>query len=363
MEEKVKSLMSYSEFVSPGHPDKVADYISEYILDCYLERDPDVRYAVEVLIKGNMVVLAGEVTSTIWFTDSEYRDFVVKALGEIGYTEEYYKIWGDNVINPNELKVVVNISAQSPEISQGVNASGWGDQGIFFGYAFPDGDETMMPLSHAYAKWLCHDLYMKAKNEGIGGLDIKTEILMDGDVIKKIVAAVPCRNDVEYQKVRLAINIWYASLTNQPKEYPEIILNGTGSYQMHGPVADSGITGRKLAVDFYGGCGQIGGGSPWTKDASKADLSLNLMAREMAVIYAKTKNVPVKVELACCIGKSVVDYQITEPCGGILKTGQVDVTPRELKNRFGLDKPIFTSMCTFGLFGKFQKDKKWENNE
>ena len=355
-------MTSYSEFVSPGHPDKVADYISEYILDRYVEIDPDVRYAVEVLIKGEMVVLAGEVTSTTHFTDDEYRDFVVKALGEIGYTEEYYKAWGDNVINPSRLEVVINISAQSPEISQGVNADGWGDQGIFFGYAFPDGDLSLMPLSHAYAKSLCHYLYMQAKNDGVGGLDIKTEIIMDGDVIKKIVAAVPCRDEAEYRTVVFAIATWYKSIEDQPKELPELILNGTGSYQMHGPTADSGVTGRKLAVDFYGGCGQIGGGSPWTKDASKADLSLNLMAREMAVACAKKVRIPVKVELACCIGKSIVDYQITRlRGGGVLKAGQVNVGPKELKARFGLDKPIFASMCLFGLFGEFQKDKKWEN--
>ena len=351
----------FSEYVSPGHPDKVADYISEYILDRYLEKDPNVRYAVEVMIKGNMVHLAGEITSTAYFGYTEYKEFVKQALREIGYTEEYYKTWGGNVINPEDIELQVDITSQSPEISQGVDNDGWGDQGIFFGYADPD-EEYMTPRSHSLAKDLCHMLYTQAKEKGIGGIDIKTEIILYEDGwIEKIIAAVPCRDNKEYDKVLESIRDWYDSVELDLPLYPEIVLNGTGNYVMHGPVADCGITGRKLVVDFYGGELHVGGGSPWTKDGSKADLTLNLFAREMARKYAKETNQPVKVSVACCIGRSEIDYVVETVCGEEITDGKMDVTPRELIRQYGLDKSIFASMCTFGLFGKYQKDKKWEN--
>ena len=350
----------FSEYVSPGHPDKVADYISEYILDRYLEKDPNVRYAVEVMIKGNMTHLAGEITSTAYFGYADYKNFVKEALREIGYTEEYYKSWGGNVINPEDIELQVDITAQSPEISQGVDNDGWGDQGIFFGYADPD-EEYMTPRSHSLAKDLCHMLYTQAKEKGIGGIDIKTEIILYEDGwIEKIIAAVPCRDNKEYDKVLESIRDWYDSVELDLPLYPEIILNGTGNYVMHGPVADCGITGRKLVVDFYGGELHVGGGSPWTKDGSKADLTLNLFAREMARKYARETNQPVKVSVACCIGRSEIDYVVETTCGEEITDGKMNVTPKELIKQYDLDKPIFASMCTFGLFGKYQKDKKWE---
>ena len=358
----------FSEYVSPGHPDKVADYISEYILDRYLEKDPNVRYAVEVMIKGNMVHLAGEITSTAYFEYIEYKEFVKQALREIGYTEEYYKTWGGNVVSPEEIELQVDITSQSSEISQGVDNDGWGDQGIFFGYADPD-EEYMAPRSHSLAKDLCHMLYTQARNEGIGGIDIKTEIILDEDGrIEKIIAAVPCRNDAEHEAVMNSIEDWlekwYETVPADSKPNtlysPEVILNGTGNYVMHGPIADCGVTGRKLVVDFYGGELHVGGGSPWTKDGSKADLTLNLFAREMARKYAKEENVPVKVSIACCIGRSDVDYVVETMCGEEITHGWTSITPRELIEKYGLDKPIFASMCTFGLFGKYQKDKVWE---
>lgn len=352
--------MKFSEYVSPGHPDKVADYISEYILDRYLEKDPNVRYAVEVMIKGNMVHLAGEITSTAYFGYTEYKEFVKQALREIGYTEEYYKTWGGNVINPEDIELQVDITSQSPEISQGVDNDGWGDQGIFFGYADPD-EEYMTPRSHSLAKDLCHMLYTQAKEKGIGGIDIKTEIILYEDGwIEKIIAAVPCRDNKEYDKVLESIRDWYDSVELDLPLYPEIVLNGTGNYVMHGPVADCGITGRKLVVDFYGGELHVGGGSPWTKDGSKADLTLNLFAREMARKYAKETNQPVKVSVACCIGRSEIDYVVETICGEEITDGKMNVTPKELIRQYDLDKPIFASMCTFGLFGKYQKGKKWE---
>ena len=140
---------------------------------------------------------------------------------------------------------------------------------------------------------------------------------------------------------------------------PEIILNGTGIYKTHGPIADCGVTGRKLAVDFYGGEFQVGGGAV-IKDGTKADVTLNLYARKMAIEKAKELGHSVKVGLACCIGKSEVDYSIETPCGDVIETGVLDLKPRTLIRNLGLDLPIYFSMHRFGLFGEFQVGKAWE---
>lgn len=361
MKEIAKFTRRFSECVSPGHPDKCADLISQYILDRYIEKDPYVRYAVEVLIKSNVVHLAGEVTSRINFSQDDYKRFVFEALKKIGYTPEYYKAWGNgNTIDPVNLEIINNITEQSPEISQGVNREGWGDQGIFFGYADPDGDEYLVPKSHSLAKNLCYILYKQAKEQGVGGLDIKTEIVLsENDWIEKVIAAVPCRDYTEYETILTSIKKWCSKYIEEGADLPEIILNGTGNYTMHGPVADTGVTGRKLAVDFYGGEFQVGGGAV-IKDGTKADVSLNLLARKLAKEWANKEYKPIKVGLACCIGKSEVDYVIEEPCGQIIETGTMEIRPNKIIKELGLDKPIYFSMHEFGLFGEFQQDKEWE---
>ena len=349
-------MKKISECVSPGHPDKVADLISQYILDRYIEQDPYTRYAVEVLIKGNTVHLAGEVTSKVCFSYEDYNRFVFEALCEIGYTPQYYKKWEGNTIDPVNMYVTVDITAQSGEISVGVNNEGWGDQGIFFGYADVNGDEYQMPLSHSLAKKLCQMLYNNAKCFDVGGLDIKTEIVLgEDDKIEKVIAAVPCRSETEHAEVLKSIQYWCQPWGGNPT----IVLNGTGIYKMHGPLADCGVTGRKLAVDFYGGEFQVGGGAV-IKDGTKADVSLNLYARKLALKYAKERNESIKVSIACCIGKSEVDYSIETPCGDIIETGVMDLKPRKVITELGLDKPIYFSMHYFGLFGEFQA-KEWEN--
>ncbi len=128
---------------------------------------------------------------------------------------------------------------------------------------------------------------------------------------------------------------------------------------MHGPIADSGVTGRKLAVDFYGGEFQLGGGAV-IKDGTKADVTLNLYARKLAKEWARKTGQSIKVSLGCCIGKSEVDYSIETPCGEVIETGRMDLKPSELIKELGLDKPIYFSMHKFGLFGEFQQDKNWE---
>lgn len=340
-------MVHFSEFVSLGHPDKIADYISQYLLDRYIERDPATRYAVEVQIKDYHVTLAGEVSSSCRFSEDEIKRFVQDAVNNIGYTKEYAARWGiGNTIFGDALEVTSYIGQQSQEIAQGLH--GWGDQGIFFGMCHYRKETCGMPLDHTYAKRLCKQLF----DSGIGGLDIKTQIVMDDDVITKVIVAIPLSKtsvDVVKNFIRKRI----------PGKY-ELIVNGTGRYVQHSSIADCGTTGRKLAVDFYGGNCRLGGGSPWTKDASKADLTLNLAARRLAKNYAMKCECDTQVSLACCIGKQEVDILIQDNAGNTLLEGKQNISPAELRKAYRLDTPIYASMCRWGLFGEYQQDKAWE---
>ena len=190
-------MIKFSEFVSLGHPDKIADYISQYLLDRYIEHDPQTRYAVEVQIKGYQVTLGGEVSSKHHFSAQEIRDFVRASVNEIGYTREYQQKWGaDNTICGDLLDVAIYICQQSNDIAQGL--SGWGDQGIFFGYCEYRPDTCGMPLDHTLAKRLCKDLF----ESGIGGLDIKTQVITRNDKVEKVIVAIPLLDDTSKKTVK-----------------------------------------------------------------------------------------------------------------------------------------------------------------
>lgn len=341
-------MIRFSEYVSLGHPDKVADYISQYLLDRYIERDPQTRYAVEVQIKGYQVTLGGEVSSKHRFSAQEIAGFVREAVNEIGYTREYQQRWGaENTICGNLLDVSTYISQQSPDIAQGLD--GWGDQGIFFGYCAFDRSTCGMPYEHTIAKRICKHLF----DSGVGGLDIKAQVITDDGEIKKLIVAIPLQDEADEKFVR-------DYLCGIAKRDYEIIINGTGRYVQHSPIADCGTTGRKLAVDFYGGSCRIGGGSPWTKDGSKADLTLNLVARKLARQFAEKYGCDVYTSLACCIGKQEVDVSVCDAANNILWEGKEIINPAERRKAFKLDTPIYASMCRWGLFGEFQNDKPWE---
>ena len=245
-------MFKTSEWVSPGHPDKVADYISSFLLDRYLEKDPMTRYAVEVQIKNKFVTLGGEVTSEAIFGLSEIADFVKQAVNAIGYTKDYQSIWGDeNTICGDELFVKAYISQQSPDIAQGVKKSGWGDQGIFWGMAVNSPGTDFMPKDWCLARKIGKHLY----DIRYAGIDIKTQVTMGGDKINEVVVAIPMtRKHYDYDVANIV-----AFCCDGCRDY-DLTINGTGRYIQHGPIADCGTTGRKLAVDFYGGNCRIGGG-------------------------------------------------------------------------------------------------------
>lgn len=345
-------MIKFSEYVSLGHPDKTADYISQYLLDRYIEQDPSARYAVEVQIKDHVVTLGGEVSSKCIFTEAEIAKHVHDAVTEIGYDGVYASEWGHkNTICGDLLKVESLISQQSPDIAQGL--SGWGDQGIFFGMAEYRPETNYMPLDHTIAKRLCKQLF----ESGIGGLDIKTQVVMDDDKICKVIVAIPLLKEADTITVERFVRY------HLPSGDFEVIVNGTGRYVQHSSIADCGTTGRKLVVDFYGGNCRIGGGSPWTKDASKADLTLNLYARNMALRFAKRLRTDVFVSLACCIGQKEVNVVIRDGKGNVILENQQVIDPAQLRKDFKLDTPIYASMCRWGLFGEYQSEKEWEITE
>lgn len=331
-------MIKTAEFVSLGHPDKTADYITGYILDRFIERDSSTRYAVEVMIKGNTVVLGGEICSKL--SNAPFEQYVKQALREIGYDERYADIWGDKAININKIQVINLIGCQSCEIAQGVDNDGWGDQGVFVGYACQG--EGFINRELYLAKKLNRALYEKARQSDNLGLDIKTQITLENGKVKTAIAAAPMLKDENLNDLVCEV------LGEKPQQ---IIINGTGNYTYHSAVADCGMTGRKLACDFYSTACPIGGGSPWTKDATKADLTLNLYARRLAVENLKD-NDEVWVYLSSCIGKSTLPSAVLKSRKGNEITEQnieADARPQRLIKSLGLDKPVFAKLCRQGL--------------
>lgn len=339
-----------SQWVSVGHPDKIADYISERILDEYLKQDPSTRYALEVQIKDNYVTLGGQISSKAGINRFNRVQIIKTALREIGYTTEYQNLWGkENTICDQDIIVEEHISEQSPDIATGVNALGWGDQGIFWGMATNKVQYDYMPKDYYLAKKIGQELYKRQ----IGGLDIKTQVTLNDNQIDTIIVAIPTLEDIN-------------TITNKVKEVLKdlidvkynfkLIVNGTGVYKKHGPVGDAGTTGRKLAVDFYGGNCKIGGGSPWTKDGTKADLSLNLQARYLALQYIKNhpEQEEVYCSLACCIGKQEVVYALYDKQGNQIDGGEKNINSKQTIENFSLNKPIFSQLCKNGLFSKIK---------
>lgn len=335
--------MQISEYVSLGHPDKVADYISSYLLDQYIKKDKQIRYAVECQIKGNVVNLAGEITSKAKFTKAQIKKFVQAAVNQIGYTKHYQRKWGkQNTICGADLKVNVYISAQSKDIAQGLY--GWGDQGIFFGCAYPREDYEHLEGTQYLSKIIGEELY----KENIVGRDIKVLVVKKEGRLAKVIIAAPVMDGKQLYSSKVINDV--AKLCNESA--CPLIINGTGAYIKHGPIADSGTTGRKLAVDFYGGSCKIGGGSPWTKDGTKADLTLNLYARYLALKYLKDNKLdkPVFCDIACSIGRRDIDICIHDDKGGVFKQYTESQSPESLIKLFHLDKPIYAKLCRDGLF-------------
>ncbi len=330
-----------SEYCTVGHPDRMCDYIASYILDKYLGADSRSRVALEVQLKERYCTISGEITSDAPFAEEDIADFAREAIARIGYGEEYQDRFGDaNTICADEVEVETHISRQSQDIAQGVNTNGWGDQGIFQGYAVDEPKFGYMPKDYHLARKLAQSI------AGVcGGLDVKTQVtLLGGEPVECVVAIPLAPGDDEGTVVDAA-----KALVG---EKCRIVVNGTGRYVAHGPVADCGTTGRKLVVDFYGGNSPIGGGCPWGKDPTKADVTLNVYARHKALEAMKRYGLPsMQCMISCCIGRRDIRVTLMDGENRIVETYTESEPASHVIESLGLDKPVYAEMCRRGLFG------------
>lgn len=382
-----------SEVVSPGHPDKCADIIADSIVDVHIILDPNARVASEVFVAGKHVVIGGEVTSKANLTDEDYVRIVKDALIKIGYDGKS-AFDASQTLHPDDVKVQVLLNQQSPDINQGVDQKdgeiGAGDQGIMFGFA---SNETadFMPSAITYARVLCEKVYHYAlKHNHKLGVDIKTQVIMDygnkdnfencnPQKIHTIVVSAPSVESMDITEVRELLKglIDDAGLpTNLYDPNNTIIhLNPTGRYVNHGPLHDSGLTGRKLIVDSFGGYAPIGGGAQSSKDYTKVDRSGLYAARYIAkhiVAAGLAKKATVQISYAIGVARPTsvsVDTYGTVIDGmndDILSTFVIEnfaLTPNWITRKFSLDKPsaetfLYADVASRGQVG--QSDYPWE---
>ena len=358
-----------SESVSPGHPDKCADIIADNIVDHLLKADPNSRIAAEVFVAGKRVVIGGEVTSTHQPSDKEYHDIVVEALHKIGYTG-VCGFSNTECLYPEDVETHVFLNKQSPDINQGVDQTtgeiGAGDQGIMFGFASDEAEEYM-PAAISYSRKLAQTIYEYAKaNPDTLGVDIKTQVTVDYGTkdnfenakpqkIHTIVASAPSNGKLDILQVRELI-LGLIDQAGLPKELYNkndciIHINPTGRYVNHSSLHDSGLTGRKLIVDSFGGYAPIGGGAQSSKDYTKVDRSGLYAARWIAKhIVAAGLARKALVQLSYAIGVAEptsvsVDMMGTNLTGiddeklSALVTERYALTPRWITEKFHLDKP------------------------
>lgn len=311
-----------AESVSPKHPDKICDQISDAILDAYLSKDPNARVAIDVAGGHGKMLVTGEITSKIT---------------NVNITKIARRLAG------NDIKIIENIASQSSEIAQGVDIGGAGDQGIMVGYATNETPE-LLPLEFILARKLNQYLYKKWPFDG------KTQITILDQKIISIVASF--QNSVKSELLNYVIN-W---LNNEPLAfYDDSIkfhINPAGDWNIGGFDADTGLTGRKLVVDNYGPQIPIGGGAFSGKDPSKVDRSAAYMARRIAIDYLKKSNAKeVYVYLAYAIGYDQ-PLEATVLIDGIQQTILgYDLSPNGIIKFLNLKRPIYEKMARYGHFG------------
>ncbi|MDK8322875.1 MAG: methionine adenosyltransferase [Campylobacter ureolyticus] len=375
-----------SEVVSPGHPDKCADIIADSIVDEVLGKDKDARLASEVFVAGNHIVIGGEVKSKVKFSQSDYENIVKNALLNIGYSANPH-FTKEQCLHLDDIEVHVFLNEQSSDISTGVDQSsgeiGAGDQGIMFGFASNETKE-FMPAAITYARLLCDKVYEYAKAHPHElGVDIKTQVTLDYGSkdnfenckplkIHTIVVSAPCVESMSIEKVRELISglIDEAGLPKElfNKDKTIIYINPTGRYVNHSSLHDSGLTGRKLIVDSFGGYSPIGGGAQSSKDYTKVDRSGLYAARWIAkhIVAANlAKKCIVQLSYAIGVARPV---SVSVDCMGTHVRGISDeilsnfvlenfpLTPKWITDKFGLDKPskntfLYADVAAHGQVG------------
>ena len=361
-----------SESVTEGHPDKVCDTISDYILDACLEQDPLSRVACETLAKGNLVVLAGEITSNSRF---DYTEQVRNAVRSIGYTNS------DCIFHADTCRVVCEITEQSRDIKQGVDDAaaegkgtaeqGAGDQGLMFGFACNETPE-LMPAPISFAHKLGRELMQIRKSGQIPWLrpDAKTQVSIEYDGHKPIratavVISTQHAADVKQKEIRETL-IELVIKKIMPAEWLDAkttyLINPTGRFVVGGPEGDAGITGRKIIVDTYGGMGRHGGGAFSGKDPSKVDRSAAYMGRwvaknvvasgladrcEVQFAYAIGHPEPVSISIDAFGTGKVSDDKLERAVREVF-----NFKPAEIVKQLNLLRPIYRKTTNYGHFGR-----------
>jgi S-adenosylmethionine synthetase len=363
-----------SESVSEGHPDKVCDTIADAVLDAHLEQDPKSRVACEVMVKGNRVILAGEITSKAQVT---YPALVRRVVEQIGYTD------ADQLFRAENLEILSLLTEQSAHIAQGVDAEtslsgeqGAGDQGIMFGYATDETDE-LMPLPILLAHRLARQLAELRRGGDAPWLrpDSKTQVsvrYVDDRPAAVTQVLVSTQHSAEIEReaiadfikrrlVPTALDGWY-------HDDLKVLVNPTGSFVHGGPSADAGVTGRKIIVDTYGGMGRHGGGAFSGKDASKVDRSGAYYCRHVAreiVRAGLARRAEVQVSYAIGVAEPLSVLVNTFGTGDarkaeefVLEKERFDFRPAAIIERLDLLRPIFGQTTNYGHFGK--PELPWE---
>ena len=377
-----------SESVTEGHPDKVADQISDAILDAILAQDPQARVACETAVNTGLVLVFGEVTTSAYV---DIQKIVRNTVREIGYRDGKFGFDADSIA------VLVSLDEQSPDIAQGVDDAietretgevdnkliGAGDQGIMFGYATDETPELMpMPiaLSHRLSRRLAE--VRKSGELNYLGPDGKTQVTIEYDDnnqpqrIDTIVISTQHTEGIELDQIRQDVIKHVVEPTmpeNWLDENTRYFINPTGKFVSGGPEADSGLTGRKIIVDTYGGSAHHGGGAFSGKDATKVDRSASYAARYIAKnLVAAGLARKVEIQLAYAIGVAepvsiaidtfgTSDLSENELVG--LVRDNFDLTPNGIIDMLSLRQPIFSKTAAFGHFGRDDQDFAWEKTD
>jgi len=374
-----------SESVTEGHPDKMCDQISDAVLDAILAKDPKARVACEVCTTTGMVLVMGEITTNCYVDiEKVARD----TIREIGYTS------GDMGFDADACAVLVTLSGQSPDIAMGVDAAlesrgtgeddtGAGDQGMMFGYACDETPE-LMPLPISLAHKLAKKLAEVRKNNTLPYLrpDGKAQVTVAYDDkkrpvgVKAVVVSTQHSEDVTLEQIQADIKkhvinaVIPAGLLGEDTKY---FINPTGRFVIGGPVGDSGLTGRKIIVDTYGGYAAHGGGAFSGKDPTKVDRSAAYMARYIAkniVAAGLARHCEIEVAYAIGVARPVSVHVDTKGTGAIADTEIVklidkhfDLRPAAIIRHFNLCRPIYKQTAAYGHLGRADLDLPWERTD